>query len=192
MLLSIVMLTIPERKKRFEVLKKKVQKQIDFIRKYHLHECEIVEVNSKKLTDGGKSIGAKRQEGLELSKGKYVCWLDDDDDIAPNYIQELTRLAVMGADVCTFSSFCMLNDYFMIAEMKLEHEIDEDARQGIIKRRPYQVCAFKKELLNNAKFPDTNWEEDVEFINAALPNCKSSAHSEAILHVYRRVEKSYA
>jgi glycosyltransferase involved in cell wall biosynthesis len=194
MILSIIMITIPERAERFNWLKNKVQKQISECQKTHrtLGQIEIVEVMTPKFKDGGGSIGRKRQTGLDQSKGEYVCWLDDDDDIAPNYVEEVVRMANKGADVCTFSSMCRFDNFWMVAEMHFNTKHDDQARPAIIKRRPWHVCAFRRGVLEGVNFPDANWDEDTKFIEQALKNCRTFAHSEAILHEYRRLETSYS
>ena len=37
--------------------------------------------------NSGPSVA--RNQGLILSKGQYICFIDGDDDIAPNYLEEL-------------------------------------------------------------------------------------------------------
>ncbi len=194
MILSIIMITVPDREKEFKKLKAKVQKQIDECHRLHytLGKIEIVEVNTPKVKDGGESIGRKRQMGLEQSKGEYVIWLDDDDDISPDYVEQVVRLSSKGADVCTFSSLCFLESFWMVCVMHFNTKHDDQAKPGIIKRRPYHVCAFRRGVLDGVKFPDTNVDEDTGFIEQALKNCKTFAHIDNILHHYKRVDKSLA
>ena len=194
MILSIIMISIPERNERFKWLKTKVQQQIDTLNELHpsLGEVEIVSIISPKFTDGGGSIGHKRQQGLLESKGRYVIWLDDDDDIAPNYVEELARLANKGADVCTFNNISKFNNFWMVVLMHFNTKIDEQAHPGIIKRRPYSICAYRRGVLRGVTFPDVNMAEDAAFIEQALKRCRTYAHTDAILHEYRRIDKSYA
>jgi hypothetical protein len=192
-ILSIVMITVPERKKEFNRLKKQVLTQIQYCKKTHplLGMVEIQEVNTKKFINGGSSIGAKRQAGLNWSNGKYVCWLDDDDNISPDYVETILRLAMSYADVLVFNSISRFDNFWSLIQMNLDFKEDEQVSPGIVHRRPYHVCAFKRELLTDT-FPDTNVDEDTGFISLVLPKCKSQAKTEAILHEYRRVTKSLA
>lgn len=194
MILSVIMLTVPERKKQFDIIKNKVKSQIDYCHKTHpsLGQIEIVEVNSKKFIQGGKSIGAKRQEGMDKAKGKYVIWLDDDDNISPDYIETLVRMAESDADVLTFNNLSKFENYWMIVEMSLKNEKDEQAHPGFIKRRPYSICAWKKEKVCNVKWIDGNINEDVNFITEALKLVKTECHTNNILHEYNRETISLA
>jgi len=194
MILSIIMLTVPERKEQFNKIKNKVLKQINYCNEVHptLGEVEIIEINSPKLLDGGESIGKKRNIGMNQAKGKYVIWLDDDDNISPDYVETLLRLAESNADVLTFNQLCKFENYWMIVKMNLSILEDEQARPGIIERRPYSICAFKKEVVKNIKWIDANINEDVNFINEALKLVKTECNSERILHEYNRETESIA
>lgn len=195
LVLSIVMITVPERKKQFSRLLNKLKRQIRNCKKVHptLGKVEIVEVNTPKFIDGGDSIGKKRQAGLIQSKGKYVCWLDDDDDISPDYVETLLRMAYMSDfDVITFNSLVTFDNFWALVQMNLNFQIDEQMSPGIVHRRPYHVCPFKRDLLQGLTFPDANWDEDTAFLTQVLPKCKTQNKTEAILHNYNRVTKSLA
>lgn len=193
-MLSIVMVTIPERWVEFRKLRFKLFKQIDYCREVHstLGEVEIVVIDTPKFSDGGLTIGAKRQKGLEISKGEYVCWLDDDDDISPNYVETLLRLSNKGADVCTFNNITKLPNFWCVVQMKLSTKHDDQVKPGIINRRPYHICAWRRSMIHDISFPDANWDEDTGFIAQALKRAKTEVNTEAILHEYNRNEISYA
>lgn len=194
LILSVVMITVPERKKQFHKLHHEVNKQILNCKEVHpsLGNAEIVEVNSKKFQDGGVSIGDKRQAGLNRSNGKYVCWLDDDDGVSPDYIETLLRLAQADADILVFNSFSRFDNFWCLIQMNLDFLVDEQAFPGIVHRRPWHVCPFKRELVKNIKFPSENWDEDTAFVGKALQKCKTQAKTEAVLHEYNRLTESYS
>jgi len=192
--LSVVMITIPERKEEFSRLKAKVEFQKKECEKNHpaLGLVQIIPIETPKYTKGGPSIGAKRQLGLDKAMGAYVCWLDDDDDIAPDYIETLLRLAYEGGDVLTFSNLSRFENYWCVVRMSLFTTQDDQVQPGIVNRRPYHVCAWKTELAKKVKFPDLNKDEDTGFIEKLIPYCTTEQHSERIIHEYKRTEKSYA
>lgn len=194
LVLSIVMISVPERKKQFNILRKKVQSQIDYCKKVHptLGYAEIIPVITPKTIHGGPTIGAKRQMGLDKSGALYVCWLDDDDDVSPDYVETILRLAYKGGDVLTFSSICEFDAYWSLVKMNLIYTKDEQSKPGIVFRRPYHVCAFLRQNLEGIKFPDANLDEDTGFISQALPRCKKQSTTDSILHKYSRVTKSLA
>ena len=191
--LSIVMVTVPDREQAFNKLKSKIDQQIKLANKIHptLGNVEIVEVNTPRFPKG-KTIGEKRQEGLDKAQGEYVCWLDDDDDVSPDYIETLLRLAYAGGDVLTFSSLSRFDNFWCVVQMSLDNQTDEQVKPGIVKRRPWHVCPFKRSLLEGIQFPAKNWDEDSVFILEALKRCNRQANTEAIIHEYKRLTESFS
>lgn len=192
--LSIVMITIPERASVFNKLHRKLSHQIRYCHEIHptLGDVEIVKVVTPRVKDGGPSIGAKRQMGLDDSKGAYVCWLDDDDDVSPDYVEVLLRLAYQNKDVLTFSNLSRFNDFWCVVRMSLSTVKDEQVKPGIVNRRPYHVCGWRRELAKRVSFEDLNKDEDTGYISKLIPYCTTEAHSENIIHEYNRITKSYA
>ena len=43
------------------------------------------------IDHGEASIGSKRQRLIEVAKGDYVCFIDDDDRISPDYIEKILK-----------------------------------------------------------------------------------------------------
>lgn len=194
MTLSIVMITVPDREKEFEQIVDKVRGQISYCESVHptLGGVQLVIVKTDKYNNGGPTIGAKRSVGLRKSTGKYVCWLDDDDDIAPDYVETILRLAQSDADVLTFNNISRFDSFWCVVQMSLHIAYDDQVEPGFVWRRPYHVCAFKRELIEDLQFPDANWDEDTGFIGEALKRCKTQARSNRILHEYKRITKSLA
>ena len=55
------------------------------------------------------SIGNKRNLLLKESKGLYVCFIDDDDDIADYYIEELSKVVESGKDCASLKGIITWN-----------------------------------------------------------------------------------
>lgn len=194
MMLSVLMPTTPERIEMFSNLYEEVLRQVDFCRITHesLGGVEIVVDDSKRYLDGGLSIGKKREKLLMSSKGKYVCFLDSDDLIAPNYIEILLRLCQSNADVCTFSSFVQLETYWMVVDMSIRNKINQEAMPGIIYRMPWHICPVRSRIAKQFKFDDVNYSEDWKWMEKVLRHCNTESKSEQILHLYNHGKHSEA
>lgn len=96
MKLSICIATLHKRKHLFDRLVLDLQKQIGE------HEVEIVSV----CDDGQDSIGNKRQQMLQQSKGKYVVNIDDDDRIAEFYVEKILEAIEQEPDCVGFKVEC--------------------------------------------------------------------------------------
>ena len=139
LILSILMPTIPERYEMFSKLRLAVDLQVKRVNKIHptLGRVEILHDDSKKYKDGGPTIGQKRQALLNKAGGEYVCFLDDDESVGPNYVEELLRLCYEGPDVGTFSSISKLENFWCVVIMRLSHNENQQAFPGIVLRKPW-------------------------------------------------------
>ncbi len=102
MKLSILILTVPKRQKRyFPRLTQHLLEQIG--------DREDIEVLG--LYDNKKrSVGEKRNNLLEIAKGEYLTFIDDDDRIADDYIESITKVIdLKSPDVVVFESIATVN-----------------------------------------------------------------------------------
>jgi len=83
MILSILIPSIPERANKLNILLDNLKTQVIEVNKTHptLGEVEILIDDSKKFIEGGKSVGKKRYDLIKKAKGKYICFLDDDENV---------------------------------------------------------------------------------------------------------------
>lgn len=193
-MLSILICTIPERRKKFKKLYSNLCVQVQYCRQTHqtLGAVELIWQNSKKFTHGGLSIGEKRQGGLDLAVSKYVCYLDDDEDISPDYIETLLRLCNEGKDVCTFRSLSKLANNWALVDMRLGNPTEQINPNTITLRPPWHVCPVKREYAQLYKFTDSNYGEDWQWFERVLTHCQTDAHTDKIIHSYQHGKHSEA
>ena len=82
MKLSILILTIPNRKRMFDKLISELNNQFTDEKFVPFEDYEIL-IQS----DTDKTIGEKRNELLERARGEYIAFIDDDDMIGEDYIK---------------------------------------------------------------------------------------------------------
>jgi hypothetical protein len=192
-ILSILIPTLPERHSNFIELYGKLWRQM-----YHVHinheslgEIEWIKDDSKRFINGGLSIGKKRESLVQRATGKYLCFLDDDDDIAPNYVETLVRMCHEDKDVVTFRDFTTTDFYWTIIDMSLNHTEDEQATPDrIVKRKPWLVCPVRSEYAKQFEFPDINYGEDAIWMSQVLTLCKTEVHTDQILRSYKHSSKT--
>jgi glycosyltransferase involved in cell wall biosynthesis len=178
MRLSILIPSIPERRVKLNKLVKELSKQIAQCEA----DAEVVKVVTVAQKDGGQSIGQKRQMCLNKAKGEYVCFIDDDDWIAPNYVSSLMIGCDSGADVVTFNAFIKLDNYYGLVSMKLGSENEQMSSEGIVNRNAWHICPHKKELA--ATFNDSSYGEDWDYMSQVIPNLNTEYHIDSILTIY--------
>lgn len=189
MILSILIPSIPKRNKRLKSLKRVLSKQIKGELK---SQVEIIVDDSESVLNGGISIGKKRELLVKKAQGEYCCFLDDDDEISPDYISVLLSLCEQKQHICTFRSFAKLEGYWCLIDMNLDNKENEQAFPGIVKRTPWHICPVWTEFAKNYLFQDSNYGEDWEWFQQVLKHCETQANSPAIIHQYNHTKKSEA
>lgn len=187
-ILSILIPSIPEREDKLSRLLSYLFAQCDDLNKCHpiLGNAVIMWDDSKRFLQGGLSIGKKRQSLLDRAEGKYLCFLDDDEDIAPNYVETLVRLCQHNADVITFRNLTTTDHYWTVVDMSLNYHVNDQASPNFItRRRPWHICPVKSEFAKLYHFEDINYGEDFDWMSKVLTHCTTEAHTDAVLHMYR-------
>ena len=187
MKLSILIPTLPNRRKLFNALYKKLTAQIDYVHTTHpsLGQVEILFDKSKKFLKGGLSVGAKRDALKCRATGEYLVFVDDDDMIAPNYLESILRLMESNPDIITFRSLYKSSTYWGIVDMNLNYAENEQMNDStIVKRQPFHVCPIRTSIAQQHSFPDINNAEDWGWMVKVLSDCQKQAHSDQILHQY--------
>ena len=176
MILSILTPTIPERRtKCMYVLADKIAKQISGQPVEHL----ILSDNRK------RSIGAKRQALLDIARGQYIAFVDDDDDIADSYVEELLAAAASGADVITFLQGATYNGQQSVVDFQLGQGDHGFAPGGITNRDAWHVNAWRRSRVAHCQFGESNYGEDLTWCQQARRMAQTTVHIPKILHFYR-------
>jgi glycosyltransferase involved in cell wall biosynthesis len=111
----------------------------------------------------GISIGAKRNIMLQESRGDYICFIDDDDRIADNYIE------LVMAGIATNPDCCSLNGIIMTDgkdPKPFKHSIEYDSmyeRDGVYYRPPNHLNTVRASIAKQMVFPDWQRSEDSNY-----------------------------
>lgn len=194
-LLSILIPSIPQRAEKLSKLmfKLNLQKMGMFNDLLLSHYVEVIVDNSPSFLEGGLTIGAKRNELKNKATGKYLCFIDDDDDIAPNYLESLVRACYLGRDVVTFKSLVKLENAWGIVKMSLNtvHN-SEFTPVGLVRRPPWHICPVKTKFAQEQDFIFVNNAEDFNWMERVLKSCFTESHLDMILYEYNHGEHSEA
>jgi hypothetical protein len=150
-----------------------------------LGEIEIIIDGSERFLDGGLSIGKKREKLVSAANGSYLCFLDDDEQIAPNYLEVLVRLCCQNKDVCTFRSLAKLDNYWTVINMGLGQSNEQANPNWIVERNAWHICPVKSEWAKLHTFEDINYAEDWKWFEQVLTHCQTEAHTDAVIHSYQ-------
>jgi hypothetical protein len=177
-ILSILTPTIPGREKQLHALQTRIEAQSSVPRSSGQVEHLILSDNRT------RSIGAKRQALLDIARGQYIAFVDDDDDIADGYVEELLTAAASGADVITFLQRAIYNGLESEVHFGINNQDEAFNPGGITLRAPWHVCAWKRERVDECLFGESNYGEDKIWCLQARQRIKTGLHIPKILHFY--------
>lgn len=192
-LLSLLIPTIPERNEQFTKLYNELMRQKTEFDTFHntIGELEILVNPDKRFLDGGLSIGKKRETLVNDANGKYLCFIDDDEAVSPNYIETLMRLCYEGKDVCTFQAIAKMQTFWALVDMSFKYKTnDQLSPDYTVRRPPWHVCPVKSAYAKKFEFKDINSAEDFEWMEKVLTLCNSEAHTDKIIMQYNHKTES--
>jgi glycosyltransferase involved in cell wall biosynthesis len=153
MRLSILLCSVPSRVKQFGVLEQLIE------------QSKGKDVEVLYLGDNWKqSIGEKRNHLVNMAKGDYVAFVDDDDRIALNYVDSLLRAMRFNDDVICFRVSITQDKGETWKPVYYSKDFRRDRNYpNKFERLPNHLMAFKRGLLLLVPFKHQNMGEDANF-----------------------------
>jgi len=175
--LSILIPTLPVRIDSYASLIKNISNQI---KKNNLEDkVQILTfLDTKEL-----SVGEKRNILLRSSIGKYVCFIDDDDLISEDYLQEIFNAISHDADCITFLGEYVEQGFkkdFVISTMNRDNYNEPNC----FYRLPNHLCPVKREIALSCLFSNKNYGEDSDYASKINKYIKNEYHIRKKLYFY--------
>lgn len=181
-LLSILIPSISERKAQLNNLLAELDRQCGGIKDIATYESEEGEnifthyfhngvAASVFIDDKVITIGEKRNLLLEIAEGGHLCFCDDDDDIAPNYIDLLLEGVKKDVDCCSLKGIITTDGkdphYFEHSKKCKEYKTNSNTNfeSGDIKYERFNnhLNVLRSSIAKQFKFPEKSWGEDTDF-----------------------------
>ena len=132
------------------------------------------------FTDNKKrSIGLKRDALVQLARGEYLAFVDDDDEVYENYIDAMLQGCQSGADVIAIRQHATINgankfevDFSRVFPNEEAHQNAEGVWQNV-RRQPFHTCAWKALIAKQHHFPDASYGEDWHWCKRVLGDTKN-------------------
>lgn len=125
---------------------------------------QIGEAKVEILTDDDerKTTGEKRNLLKNRATGKYIIFLDDDDEPAKDYVSQLLKGCMSESDCIVFNGYMTTNGRQRVNFiLRLGEKYEK--RNGVYYRYPNHICGFKKDLVKDIHFPHKTIGEDLEW-----------------------------
>lgn len=187
MILSILIPSLESRAHLLNVLIENINNQI----KEHYAVEVITLVDNKQIT-----TGAKRQRLLEMSKGKYIVFIDDDDYIPEYYVEEMLKGCSSDCDCMAINGHMTTNN-----TNKIDWRISKDYQNITIKengfdiylRKTNHITAVKRDIALIVGFPNKSNAEDKAYSDGINPYLKTEykIHLPMYHYKYSTLNKEY-
>jgi glycosyltransferase involved in cell wall biosynthesis len=190
---SILISTIPRRLNNFfPCLTSKLMTQIE-----DRPDVEILGFFDNKK----RTVGQKRNELLRMAQGEYLTFIDDDDDIADDYISSImeTLTAHPEADCVVFDCICTINgDVHSQTYSKYSIQYEYNQTPTISPNplnpswtignqwtgKPAHTMVYKSTIAKNHIYANQNYGEDVDWVVRACKEIKNEIRIDKILYFY--------
>ena len=174
MRLSILICSIPSRIRQLTHLIYALEKQIK------KKPVEILYLgDNKRMT-----VGAKRNKLLNMASGEYVCFIDDDDMLDDEYVDNILDAIKSKSDVIVFNvEISEDNSEYKPVVYDLNFKGDQNYPDRY-ERLPNHLMAIKREIAQAAGFPNKSFAEDHEFAKRIKRLAKTQTRIDKSLYFY--------
>jgi len=180
--LSILICSVAERHDNFALA---IQRQI-YDQLSQLDDPTRVEVIL--LTDTrSMSIGTKRNHLVNMATGRYTVFVDDDDEIADDYVASLLDATNSGADVLTFRLEYRLNGKERWTVRHSIHFTDDHQRKL---NTPRHTSAVRRDIALQLPFMESSYGEDADWAKRLVKVAKTEQVIGKTLYIYQDVPRT--
>ena len=141
--------------------------------------------------NGEKTIGEKRNELLQRATGKYVCFVDDDDEVPSDYIDKILKAIEDNPTHCSLKGVYTVNGGNPVL---LEHSIkykeyrdNPDTSYIKYERYPNHLNTIRKDIAIKYSFIPVNHGEDTEWATQIMKGGEltTEAKIDEVLYHYK-------
>lgn len=129
-------------------------------------------------------LGTKRNNLIEISKGEYLVFVDDDDRLSEDYIESILDATDSCADVITFTVMVSLNgEDPKPCHYSINYQEDYNTPEAY-HRLPNHIMAVRRELAEHVWFKPVLYGEDSDYSKRLQPFLKTEYAINKVLYHY--------
>ena len=141
--------------------------------------------------DGKKTIGDKRNELLKESKGDYIAFVDDDDEVSKDYVSKILEAIRSEPDNCSLLGIMTTNDIrpelFCHSIKYGAYKTNTDDEPIKHERYPNHLNPIKRDIAIKYSFVPINHGEDTEWATQIFKagELKTEVEIKEVLYHYK-------
>lgn len=134
-----------------------------------------------------RTIGNKRQEMINLVQGEYVTFIDDDDRIEENYIEEIMKCLYENenADCVVYNVICCVDNkskLFCKYGIEFEYGVIDNGLEW--RGKPAHTMVWKTDIVKTHKYSNMKNGEDIDWVKRAYKDIKKQVRIDKVLYYY--------
>lgn len=175
-LLSIMIASLPERKDKLARLLAILEPQIT-------DESELLVFVSNKA----ETLGQKRDRMIRAAVGRFVCFVDDDDIVADDYVSLVTEAIKNNPDIdCVgFAGTLECPNGTVYKERYTIQNRDRMGRfNNVYECFVGHITPIRRDIVLSVGFKSVDFGEDSEFCKQIMPLCQKEAYIDKVMYRY--------
>jgi len=180
--LSILICTLSDRNEKLGTLLEALNKQSED------KPVEILYVGDNRTI----GVGKKRNDLLRMARGEYISFIDDDDRISDDYIDQILSKIKLGTDCVVFDVEISENGSpykKVVYDINLDRDLNYPDHY---ERLPNHLMAVKRDIALKAMFPEIQFAEDAEYAKRLKQLLNSQSRISKTLYYYDFNDKTSA
>lgn len=186
MILSILIPTVVGREQMFNALFNGLQEQV--VSGGYGDRVEVLSLkDNKEIT-----IGEKRNRLYEMASGKYAVQIDDDDEVAGNFVNRVVWALRHDVDCVGYHEYGTgmgrpFRSDFSLRYRDWRSATNSDLICGLFRhvRTPFHKTPIRTEIAKSVKFADMRFGEDHEWSKRIYPLLHTESYINDIMYYYR-------
>lgn len=182
MKLSILVPSIEERRGNFL---KRILSQLNRQIAPYKGEVEVLTlVDNREL-----SVGEKRNKMLDMATGEFLVFIDDDDRVAPEYLDEvMSVLSTQDPDCIVYDCICKVVGFngrvreTIYCKYGVEFEYTKTGDQW--RGKPAHVMVWRSSIAKRHRYRPISAGEDVDWVKRACVEIESQVRIDKTLYFY--------
>ncbi len=181
--LSILIPSVPARRGTYQ---QKILDQLEGqLEKNGRQDVEILVLYDNKK----RKVGEKRQDLLNLARGEFLVFIDDDDRVSDNYIDKILQKIDedKSIDCIVFDTlYSRMGGSKMLCKYGVEYEYNHASpeQNRVWTGKPAHTMVYKSSLAKSVVYKSVNFGEDVDWVIRASKLIKKQSRIDEVLYFY--------